>query len=267
MIYKAYKSTDSCNLIDEFFELKITKSALPFQSKVLPLGKHSMAYTYKGLHKITVGEKVFNGKELIVSGQIKKSYLLNVDEETHCQGILLHPTTLYKLTKLDVSTLNDKHIPLSVFSQSLHNILNPFFVKKMNGDNALKALEDIIKKQPLTLNNHTKNVDKALAIINKKEGKISINNLLEQIPVSQKTLETKFKLMVGLTPKKYARLYRFGLLMRKCNEKELSFKDLIEMYNLHDSSHFFKEFRYFMNQSPKSYYKNESDFIKKYLKP
>ena len=266
MIYNAYKSKDSSNLIEEIFELKITNSDLPFQSIVLPLGNHSLAYTFKGLHKITVGDTVYNAKNLIVSGQNKKSYLLNIDEETECIGIMFHPTALYKLTNLDVSTINKKHVSLSEFSKPLYNILIPYFNKKLKGENALKTLETLLKQQKLTINSHTKNVDTALSIINKKRGQISINDLLIEIPVSQKTLETKFKQMVGLTPKKYARLFRFGSLMKKFNEKELKFKDLIEMYNFHDGSHFSKEFKHFMNQSPKAYFKNESEFIKKYLK-
>ena len=266
MIYNAYKSKDSSNLIQEIFELKITNSDLPFQSIVLPLGNHSMAYTFKGLHKITVGDTIYNAKNLIVSGQNKKSYLLNIDEETECIGIMFHPTALYKLTNLDVSTLNNKHITLSEFSQPLYNTLIGFFNKMLCGENALKALENLLKEQSLIINNHTENVDRALAIINKKGGRISINDLIDEIPVSQKTLETKFKQMVGLTPKKYARLYRFGSLMKKYNQDGLKFKDLVEMYNFHDGSHFSKEFKHFMNQSPKAYFKNESEFIKKYLK-
>ncbi|WP_290700506.1 helix-turn-helix domain-containing protein [Lacinutrix sp.] len=262
MIYNAYKSTDSSHLIEAFFELKVLKSSLPFEGKVLPLGKHSMAYTCKGMHKLTVENKIYNAKGLIVTGQTKKTSLLNIDQETKCCGIVFHPTTLYKLTQLDVSIINDKHIALSEFSKPLCNTLNIFFAKKLKGNEALKALETLIKKQPLTINNHTDNVDKALAIINQKAGQISINDLLEKIPVSQKTLETKFKLMVGLTPKKYARLHRFNMLIKKYNEKELKLKDIVEMYNFHDASHFAKEFKYFMNQSPKTYSENKNEFIK-----
>ena len=266
MTYNTYKSEDSLNLIDEFFELKFSKSTLPFESRLLPLGKHLISYTHKGTHKVSVDDEIYNVKDISISGQTKKSYLLNINEETECYGIRLHPTALYKLTQLDVSIINDKHIPLSEFSKPLYNTLNTFFAKKLKHKEALIALELLFKELPVTINRHTDNVDNALAIIMDKKGKISINDLLEKIPVSQKTLETKFKLMVGLTPKKYARLYRFSMLMKKYNEKELKFRDLVEMYNFHDGSHFSKEFKYFMNESPKAYFKNESELIKKYLK-
>ena len=54
MTYKAYKSSNPSKLIDEYFEFKVSNKALPFQSIVLPLGKHSLAYTYKGENKLTV---------------------------------------------------------------------------------------------------------------------------------------------------------------------------------------------------------------------
>ncbi|AEH01818.1 helix-turn-helix domain-containing protein [Lacinutrix sp. 5H-3-7-4] len=266
MTYKAYKSSNPSKLIDEYFEFKVSNKALPFQSIVLPLGKHSLAYTYKGENKLTVNNKNYSGKGLIVTGQTTRSYKLNVDENTKCCGVLFHPTTFYKLTQVDVSKINDKHLPLNEVSQPLFEVLNSFFQQKHKGKKALHTLEELINTLPLKIDNHTENIDKAIYIINKKKGQISINDLIEKIPTSQKTLETKFKQIVGLTPKKYARLYRFSLLMRKYHEKELKIIDLVRMYNFHDGSHFSKEFKYFMKKSPKSYFSNESEFIKKYLK-
>ncbi|WP_452223363.1 helix-turn-helix domain-containing protein [Lacinutrix chionoecetis] len=266
MTYNAITSNDPNSLVEAFFELYFSETVVPYKSLIIPTGLHTLTHTSKGMNKMLVDDKIYTSEKLIISGQSTKSYLLNVDEETKCCGLLLRPTTFYKLTQQNVSKLNNKHVPLQNISKSLFETFNTFFLENNSGGKALKNIETLIKKLPLTIDKDTENVDNAIAIINRRKGKISINDLLEHIPVSQKTLELQFNKIVGLTPKKYARLYRFSLIMKKYNASDLKLKDLVEMYNFHDASHFIKEFKYFMNESPKSYFKNESELIKKYLK-
>ncbi|WP_452597659.1 helix-turn-helix domain-containing protein, partial [Pontimicrobium sp. MEBiC01747] len=72
--------------------------------------------------------------------------------------------------------------------------------------------------------------------------------------------------IVGVTPGKYIKLYRFLKLMRKYASKPIKFKDLIFMYDYYDESHFLKEFKLFMKESPKEYFKKDNTFMKEYLK-
>ena len=61
-------------------------------------------------------------------------------------------------------------------------------------------------------------------------------------------------------------MIRFNNLMTKYQKKILEIKDLIYMYNYYDQSHFTKDFKFFMKQSPKDFFKKDFPLLQKYLK-
>ena len=53
--------------------------------------------------------------------------------------------------------------------------------------------------------------------------------------------------------------------MRSYQSKEINLKDLMYKFNYHDSSHFTRDFRLFMLQTPKDYFKKEYPLLQNYL--
>ena len=253
-------------LITEFFHLRFETEDLPFQSTILPICSTTLTSTYKNNHHFVFKEEQTVINDLIVTGQFYESYQFLVREKGHSFGITLHPTALYKLTGLNIYKIKNKHIPLRDFSKELYAELHPIFFAYENDMQKLtQNLNDVISKLPLTKNANTSKIDKVIDIIHTKEGLLNTYDLLEHIDFSQKTLETHFKKIVGLTPGRYIRLYRFLKLMRKYESKEIELKDLIHMYNYYDHSHFAKDFKHFMKQTPKDYFKSDHPLLNLYL--
>ncbi|MDD7915952.1 helix-turn-helix domain-containing protein [Polaribacter sp. MSW5] len=174
---------------------------------------------------------------------------------------------MYKLLKTDISLLTNKHICIEELNKSLNYNASKIFIKhKNNVDGFIKEFIEHIENLDLLIDNDVKNIDLAIDYIFEKEGMLQVLDLLKIIPLSQKSLETKFKKIIGLTPGKYLRLIRFTKLMRKYESKEIDINDLIYMYNYYDHSHFIKDFKLFMSESPKLYFKKEYPLIKAYSK-
>ena len=114
----------------------------------------------------------------------------------------------------------------------------------------------------------TKNVnyvDIAVDLIHQKKGRITVDEVLEFLTISQKNLEIQFKKVVGLTPLKYIKLYRFWHLMKAYENKKIDFNQALEYYNYYDLSHFNRDFKLFMKVKPSEYVKRDNTLIKKYL--
>lgn len=260
-----YDTTDVEHLIENYFELSFSEESVPFQSTILPLALTNITYIFSGDQHALVDVSKMPLEKLIVSGQFVRSYKFFVNTEGRSFGISFHPTALYKILGIDISKLTNTHVPLHKVHQDFHDKLNPLFKSYKNPTETIKKINTILLESQLFEDKITNYIDQAIDKIKHTEGMIQIEDLLNDLPFSQKSLETHFKKIVGLTPGKYIRLYRFLNLMRKYESHEIKLKDLIYMYDYYDQSHFAKDFKSFMLESPHSYFKKDYPFTKKYL--
>ena len=266
MILKYFDTANISPLVEELFYLKFSKELLPFQSTILPIGLSTITCIFSNGQSVIYKDKITPISNLTVTGQFYQSYEFFVQEPGHSYGIVFHPTALHKITQLNIHKIKNRHLPLYEFSPKLFELLNPIFAEnKDNMDALTKTVKSTILQIPITTNKTITQIDNLIAIIYKKEAMLNTYELLDHVDFSQKTLETQFKKIVGLTPGKYIRLHRFLKLMRKYEGKEIDIKDLIYMYNYYDHSHFAKDFWYFMKQSPKEYFNTDHPFLNEYL--
>lgn len=90
-----------------------------------------------------------------------------------------------------------------------------------------------------------------------KKGMLSVKELTDKFPYSERNLERLFSKEVGASPYRFICLVRFNFIIRELeNQKHEPLNDLIKKYNYYDQSHFEKDFKKFLGQSIKEY-KNE----------
>ncbi|MDG5492148.1 helix-turn-helix domain-containing protein [Psychroserpens sp. SPM9] len=250
------------NLVEEYYQLNFSEAITPFQSSVLPIGLTHITHVFFGEQKAVLGKKEMPLKETVVSGQFFRSYQFQSLTKSLSFGISLHPTALFKILNTNISKLENKHTALAKFHPEFYHKIKPVFENFKNPKDTTKSLDHFFSSLKLTTNKNTKNVDIAIDLIKEKEGLVNIVDILDHVNISQKTLETQFKIIVGLTPGKYVRLYRFIKLMRKYESQEIAINDLIYMFDYYDRSHFARDFKLFMNETPKSYFKKDYPLIK-----
>ncbi|WCO00662.1 helix-turn-helix domain-containing protein [Psychroserpens ponticola] len=253
------------NIIEEYYELKFSKNSTPFESIVLPIGNTHITSVLYGQQKAIINKTETPLKDIIISGQFFRSYQFSATKATHSLGISFHPTALFKILNTDISQLYNKHVQLSQYNKDLYLLLKPIFGSPQPSETIVKNLNELFQNINLNVNKKTNEIDQAIDIIKSKEGLLNIQEILDQIKISQKTLENHFKTIVGLTPGKYTRLYRFLKLMRKYESEEIDLNDLIHMYDYYDRSHFTKDFKLFMHQSPKAYFNTNNPLLNEYL--
>lgn len=253
------------NIIEEYYELKFSNESVPFESTVLPIGNTHITCVFYGEQKTITHKTETPLTDLVISGQFFRSYQFLTLKASHSFGISFHPTALFKILNTDISELYNKHLQLSQYNNDLYLILKPIIKNSDSSEAIVQNLNDVFKNINLYSNKNTDEIDKAIEIIKQKDGLLNIQEILDEIKISQKTLENQFKKIVGLTPGKYTRLYRFLKLMRRYESQEIDLNDLILMYNYYDRSHFTKDFKLFMQQSPKKYFNTNNRLLNEYL--
>lgn len=254
------------HLVEEYYQLSFSEESVPFQSTVLPVGYTHLTHLFYGDQKAILNKKEMPLKNTIISGQFFRSYQLHCLSKSMSFGISFHPTALFKILNTDISVLENKHTSLLEFHSEFHDKIVTIFENFSDSKNMVEQLNQFLSNLKLTTNKNTEHIDIVIDLIKNKEGLLSIQEILEHINISQKTLETQFKKIVGLTPGKYVRLYRFIKLMRKYESQEIAIKDLMYMFDYYDRSHFSKDFKLFMNETPKSYFKKDYPLLKAVFK-
>lgn len=255
-------------LIDHFYQLKINEEDLPFKTLIVPLGQNNITYVFTDKHQTAKikGREIFY-KDLVITGQIYGSYELEINSTSENIGLAMKPTSLYKILNTDISKLNDQHIPLSQVNKNLNDLFSKVFMA--NRHNESKLIEEIyalFENISISTDPNLLHIDNCIEYISQKEGLLQVNDLLHIIPLSQKTLEIQFKKIVGITPGKYIRHYRFKRLMQKYGSGKYRISDLMYMFDYYDQSHFTKDFKFFIGQNPTTYFRKNYPLIKEYLK-
>lgn len=255
--------TKTSHLIEEFFLIDYQKKDVPLEAIIPPLNFSGLAYFYSKGQRISLAKEVTDLHKLSVYGQFSKSYKFNLYKEGIVCGMNFKATSLHKLTNIDASSITNKYKCFHKINQVITSELENIFLEgKDEYHQVFDKLEDYILTLPLTENKNTLIIDELVKKIHLKEGMISVNEILEDLPFGQKTLETNFKKTVGLTPSKYIRIHRFKKLMKEYEGKKIELKDLIYMYDYYDESHFAKDFKSFTSKSLKDYFKDEFLLIK-----
>jgi AraC-like DNA-binding protein len=266
MNHKYFESNEVTHLIEKYFYLSFSENDLPFKSTVLPIGLTHLFYIGTGNQKVTVNGNETLLKGLMITGQYFRSYNFSTNSITTSLGANLHPTALHKLLNIDVSKLKNTHAPLLQINKIFHDKLLSVFEDSKDSNELVCNLNSFLLNIPLNINKNTKQIDRAISLIREKDGLLSVIDIVDEILISQKSLEIYFKKIVGLTPGRYIRQFRFLNLMKKYLSKEIELKDLINIYNYYDSSHFAKDFKLFMNQNLKSFFKQDYTLIEKLIR-
>lgn len=255
------------HLVEEFYHISYSKEITPLKTTMIPYGVSGITYIF-GKGQKTLNNNIETKLEkLVINGQFFKSYDFLVEEAGFSCGVNFKPTTLHKITNQDLSKFTNKNSPFHFLNKQLSTDLEDIFLTYKEDKKILfSKLEELFLNLNLIHNKNIEIVDEIINIIHEKQGLLSVNDLLKRIPFGQKTLETQFKKIVGLTPSKYIRIQRFLNLMKKYESNTIDFKDLIYMYNYYDESHFARDFKSFTSKLPKDYFTEDFSIMKEAFK-
>ncbi|MCG1036981.1 helix-turn-helix domain-containing protein [Polaribacter sargassicola] len=263
MTFNYLNSKDHRNLLKDLFYLTSSKEDVPFESIILPLGLPSLVFIGSNQQKILIKDKKEPVKKgLTLFGQFYRSYKYFINDDTKNFGVHLNPTSLYKILEKDISQFTNKQIPFQEIDKKLSQEIEEIITKnRQDVFECEKKIINLINNIKLTDNKDVVLIEKAIEYIYKKEGLVKVNELLDILPYCQKSLQTKFKKIVGITPIKFIKIIRFNHMLLKYQIQKEDIKKLLCEYNYYDVSHFNKDFKLMMNESPKLFFEQKNHFL------
>ena len=109
-------------------------------------------------------------------------------------------------------------------------------------------------------------IDKAVRILEENHGNITITDLSEQIFVSERQFDRRFREMVGISPKHFSKIVQLHYVINLMQKKEYgSIQDLSYKANYYDASSFSNKFKDLTGFSPREFLNSEDHIALKYF--
>jgi len=122
-----------------------------------------------------------------------------------------------------------------------------------------EMLEDFFN-HTYDLHGYNMTIFQSIELIKESHGMISIKDIYSSLEISKSKLEQHFNKEIGLTPKEFCKVEKINhFISMYRNAVEMSLTELTYQCGYYDQSHLIKDFKYFLNESPKKFLtKNEA---------
>lgn len=257
MLYRKYKPAKS---LEKFVECYFTwegelKETTNIESPPSALG--SLVFNFKERYSIS-NHKYKNQlvPNCFIAGQALSSYTLHLIGEIGIAGIVFKPATIFHLFGIPMYEMVNERICFSeICSKSCENLTKKLR-KTSNSEKKIIDLEKYIIDTLKQSNYGTPEIIKSANDIFNKKGQINITEILDNVPMSRRNFERKFLSEVGVSPKTYAKIRRFGYTCSlMAGNREINLMDVLCQGGYYDQSHFIKDFKYFAGRTPRHYSK------------
>jgi AraC-like DNA-binding protein len=169
-------------------------------------------------------------------------------------GVFFKPGALQTVLRYSMPELSDKPIELEALTgNQFKNVCDQ--LPELELSKKVQFLEEFLIRyiKADTINTMCCS-DRAVNIIVRQKGNVTIEHLADQVNVSRQFLSRQFSERIGISPKHFARIVRFNALHRfLASQPKTRLVDVTYNFGYFDQSHFIKDFIEFMGMSPSEY--------------
>lgn len=263
MFFKRISPPEDLNDLIECYWVAENNDPTPTEEKIIPDGFPEIIFHYGDPYLIQLKGQWDVQSKTLFAGQITGHFYLKNSGISGVLGIKLRPTAPTRLYGLPAEKYTDKVVDLAKVHQLTNDFLNDLDVLQGYGE-MVSRLNHYFRNLPLIAGERS--IDKAVEMIFKSNGIISINELCSSVYVSERQLERLFKQYVGLSPKFYCRIVRFNYIFQCIQKDDFTWIDIVHRAGFYDQSHFIRNFRNFTGEEPSSYLFEKNTLANFFLK-
>jgi len=133
-------------------------------------------------------------------------------------------------------------------------------------DGIVKLLEEFLLDRCQSALRFVDYIEKALKIIEQNHGSVQIGYLSKQVGISERQFDRKFREVVGISPKRYAKLFQLHYVINLMNLKNYgSIQELAYQAEFYDLAHFTNRFKELTGFTPSEFIKSKKHIALKYF--
>lgn len=188
-----------------------------------------------------------------VWGMLTSRVTFEYPSPTRSIGVHLKPWGLVPFTGVPATAMLDLPLPVEAVWGSFAKEL----AERLDGAGSPRAMFDRLEQALLSRLEPASGMDLVRhtgTAIRRAAGNVSIAGLNEAAGVSSTHLASRFKALVGTTPKRLARTYRFARVVTSIDPaREIDWAEVAHLAGFYDQPHFTHEMQRFTGLTPTAY--------------
>lgn len=166
-------------------------------------------------------------------------------------GVRFWPGGIIPFLKISANDFTDKLVSLDDILGKLAFEISERLYSAETLSQRLMIIEGVLVKLLLKAGVANELMIRALYEIYRHKAIISINNLSQEMSISQRQLSRKFQNWIGTNPKTFINIVRFQNIIKQLNEStNINFQDVVLENGYYDQAHFIKDFKNFYGKTP-----------------
>lgn len=189
-------------------------------------------------------------------GQVKTYHDLSLTGNINWIVVVLQPYGAYHLWGVPASEWYNCFFPATEILGARISDISHALVKAKDLPQRICLLDNYLLQLVHQKRRPDGQVMQAVQHIMMHEGAVSVEALTHALSVSERTLERKFKLHVGITPKRFADIVRLGFSAKRMQRMQSphGFTGVAYDSGYYDQAHFINEFKKYTGITPQQYH-------------
>jgi AraC-like DNA-binding protein len=264
MVFKYYPSTPPLQqFVIGYLESDSRDLAHSGEHTLFPNGYSGIFFNFGNMGRLDLAQEYIT-PAVSIFGQIDCHFKIHHVPGLYSLGVLLKPTVLSKFLREDMAAFTNKAVEGKLLRndlKALHSDLEAVLSVKER----ITLLNQYFTKIFAALPTGSIIADSVVQLIHHQPN-ISIKKIAEQLKISDRHLETQFKISVGLSPKTYSLIVRFkNAEQQLLNNSSTRWSALDFNDEYYDQNHFIKDFKRFTGHTPSDYLLQNFEMGRSYL--
>lgn len=171
--------------------------------------------------------------------------------------VILKPHALNTLLGINASVIGSASVDLAEFSRDLTDQL----LTARSDQERITLLTNFLLYQSARAHPRDGLVSESLRLIHRNPAGLRVKDLLEQLAISERQFERRFRQTVGVSPQAYLRVRRFNEAVRLIKTRQYQkLTDIAYALHYHDQSHLIRDIQSFSGMTPKHLAQKEDDY-------
>lgn len=245
-----------------FWTLEHQEAATPKSFRTLPDGCPGLIFQQPA-HGGLLYENHDKLPDIFLYGQATKPRILRSSGTFATIGVFFYPNAVKSIFGLNSHEITDDCIDLVSFSSRQGVPLYAQIRDAASTAEQIEILSSYLFSRILASKAATDpGMQHAVTQIVQSRGSVSLKLLQEQLFLTERSFERKFKQWVGISPKLFARICRFQATLHQLRSNDFSkLSDIAYEHDYADHSHYIRAFREFAGASPNQFQKKSNEIV------